>query len=335
MQDIAPYLLIIFSAFGGFLIAFYIRHKKSSREVLVCPLNSNCEEVIHSDYSRFFGIPVEILGLLYYGVIAVSYGFIIGLPEYVSPNLLYILFALSGGAFLFSLYLTFIQAFTLREWCTWCLTSAALSTIIFISSMVGSIQGVDIFLKNQREILIGVHVLAMAIGIGIATLTDILFFRFLKDFKISIFESDVLKILSEIIWFALAFILFTGLGLFFSDTATYLHSAKFLAKIVIVGVIIGNGAILNLYITPRFLMMFTDNKDLFESPRSTGLRRIAFALGAVSLVSWYSAFILGSMGSSRASFPVLLAGYGIILCGSLLVSQVLEMRFTRMREQSF
>ena len=140
MQDIAPYLLIIFSAFGGFLIAFYIRHKKSSREVLVCPLNSNCEEVIHSDYSRFFGIPVEILGLLYYGVIAVSYGFIIGLPEYVSPNLLYILFALSGGAFLFSLYLTFIQAFTLREWCTWCLTSAALSTIIFISSMVGSIQ---------------------------------------------------------------------------------------------------------------------------------------------------------------------------------------------------
>jgi hypothetical protein len=175
----------------------------------------------------------------------------------------------------------------------------------------------------------------MAIGIGSATLADILFFRFLKDFKISPWESDVFKTLSEIMWFALAFILFSGLGLFFSDTATYLHSAKFLAKTVIVGVIIGNGAILNLYITPRFLMMFTDNRDLFESPRSTGLRHIAFALGAVSLVSWYSAFILGSMESSRASFPILLAGYGIILCGSLLVSQVLEMRFTRMREQSF
>ncbi|OGZ94950.1 MAG: hypothetical protein A2847_02095 [Candidatus Sungbacteria bacterium RIFCSPHIGHO2_01_FULL_50_25] len=335
MQDVAPYLLIIFCAFGGFLISFYIRHKKSSREVLVCPLSSNCEEVIHSDFSRFFGIPVEILGLLYYGFLAVSYGFLIGVPEYAPLLFSYALLALSAIAFLFSLYLTFIQAFTLREWCTWCLTSAMLSTVIFLSSAVGASDGFASFLKTQREFIVVFHILSMAIGIGGATFTDILFFRFLRDFTISDWESDVLKVFSQVIWFALAIVILTGLGLFFGDAERYLHSSKFLAKMVIVGILVINGAALNLYITPRFLAMFSKSRELFESKNAVRLRRFSFALGSISLLSWYSAFILGSMRSSSVGVLQILSLYLFFLFGAVVISQIFEVRLTKKRNSSF
>lgn len=335
MQNIAPYLLIIFCAFGGFLISFYIRHKKSSREVLICPLNSNCESVIHSDFSRFFGIPVEILGFLYYGVIAASYGFITVFPEYAPPFFHYGLLSASASAFLFSLYLTFIQAFTLREWCTWCLTSAMLSTVIFLSSAAGASDGFASFLKAQKEFIAVFHVLGMAVGIGGATFTDILFFRFLRDFTISDWESDVLKVFSQVIWFALAIVILTGLGLFFGSAEEYLHSSKFLAKMVVLVVLVINGAALNLYITPRFLAMFSKNKELFESKSAVWLRRYAFALGSISLVSWYSAFILGSMRSFPIGALPLLSLYMLFLFGAVAVSQVFEARLTKKRNLSF
>ncbi len=325
MQNIAPYLLIIFSAFGGFLISFYIRHKKSSREVLVCPLNSNCEEVIHSDFSKFFGIPVEILGLLYYGVIAASYGFITAFPEYAPPYFHYILVSASAGAFLFSLYLTFIQAFTLREWCTWCLTSAMLSTIIFLSSVAGASAGFIAFLAGASQVLLVFYALAMAIGLGASTLTDISFFRFLKDGEISEWEFGVLRLFSEVIWFSLAIIILTGLGIFFGDIGRYAYSGEFLLKTVIIGVIVANGAALNLYVMPRILLS-AKSEDRGNEP-GRAVRKISFALGAISLVSWFSAFILGYIYLPLADVPRMLLIYVSLILSAVIVSQIIESRF--------
>ena len=129
------HLLIIFFAAGGFLIAFYIRHKKRHDEVLVCPLESNCEAVIHSRYSRFLGIPLELLGLLYYAVVAVSHALFLIFPAFNRGEPVIAVMVITVMAALFSLYLTFIQASKLKEWCTWCLVSALLCTIIFLASL--------------------------------------------------------------------------------------------------------------------------------------------------------------------------------------------------------
>ena len=70
---------IIFFAFFGFLLAYYLHHKKVEKaEVFVCPLRGSCSEVIESRYSKFFGVPVELLGMIYYAVIAVGYGLLLG-----------------------------------------------------------------------------------------------------------------------------------------------------------------------------------------------------------------------------------------------------------------
>lgn len=307
------------------MISFYIRHKKASREVLVCPLNSNCEEVIHSDFSKFFGIPVEILGLLYYGFIAASYGIILALPGFAPPYFHYGLVLASAAAFLFSLYLTFIQAFTLREWCTWCLTSAMLSTIIFLSSVAGASAGFIAFLADASQVLLIFYALAIAIGLGASTLIDISFFRFLKDGEISEWEFGVLRLFSEVIWFSLAIIIFTDIGIFFGDIGRYASSGEFILKMFIVGVVVANGAVLNLYVMPRILLSARKEDRGYEPGRA--LRKISFALGAISLVSWLSAFILGYMHLQLADVPRTLLIYVSLVLSAVIVSQVVESRF--------
>lgn len=130
-MPIATETIIIFIAFAGFLLASYIRHKKTAQESLTCPLNFKCENVIWSKYSRFLGIPVEILGLFYYGAISVFYGLALIFPNILIEPLIIAVFLASAAAFAFSIYLTLVQAIILKEWCSWCLVSAGFCLAIF------------------------------------------------------------------------------------------------------------------------------------------------------------------------------------------------------------
>ncbi len=139
MSQTSAYVLIIFLAFGGFLIARYIRHhKKNVQEALICPLRVNCDTVIHSDYSKFLRMPVETLGMTYYGLLAMSYGLIIIFPVLGIPLIVSGLLFATICAFIFSIYLTLVQAFILKNWCTWCLISASICAAIFIIDALSS-----------------------------------------------------------------------------------------------------------------------------------------------------------------------------------------------------
>ncbi len=116
----------------GFMLALYIYRTKRNATPLVCPLEGNCEQVVHSDYSKLLGIPVEILGLLYYGIMVVLYVCFAFFPLVLPIFASYAVLGLTITAFLFSVYLTAIQALVLKQWCTWCLFSAGICTIIFI-----------------------------------------------------------------------------------------------------------------------------------------------------------------------------------------------------------
>src|SRR5688572_27878305 len=108
-----PEVIGIFAAFVGFLIAAHIRGKKRSNEHLVCHVGSDCNAVVHSDFSKFFGVPVELLGMFYYGITAIGHGLLIAAPGFLPAWSALFLLTLSLIGFLFSLYLIFIQAFTL------------------------------------------------------------------------------------------------------------------------------------------------------------------------------------------------------------------------------
>lgn len=117
----------------GFIIAFYIHAKKVSKKKLICPRKSNCDTVIHSEHSKIIGIPVEVLGMLYYAAIAIAYPFI-SILGYWNEYVAIVVFTTTACAVVFSAYLVLIQAFVVKHWCAWCLSSAGISTAIFVLS---------------------------------------------------------------------------------------------------------------------------------------------------------------------------------------------------------
>ncbi len=127
------YLLIIFSAIIGFSVSFYIYFKKIHNEEIFCPINSDCNEVIYSRYSKvLFGVPNEDLGIGYYGLIAFSYTLFLFFGfETLTFHYIYTFTALL--AFIFSVYLTYIQVNKIKEWCTWCVLSTLTATTIFFT----------------------------------------------------------------------------------------------------------------------------------------------------------------------------------------------------------
>ena len=314
-------ILLIFLGFAGFFLAFYIHHKKMRHEHLVCPLRAHCQSVIHSQFSKFFGIPIEKLGMLYFASISIGYAALVA-THFQFPIMHYALFAASLAAFLFSCYLTFIQVATLKQLCTWCLVSATISTLIFALTFATTlspeygwifVDGLMAGLSGSRDVILAIHVFAMAIGLGSATITDLFFFKFLKDYRISHEESDVLNMISQVIWFAIGLAVITGVGVFLPNAQAYLENPKFILKVIVVGVIILNGALLNLYLAPKLLKITFHEEPKHKDGVLVRARRLAFVLGPVSIVSWYSAFVLGMLDRSPIDFGPLLAIYLMLL----------------------
>lgn len=333
MLNLLPYILIVLAAFAGLILTVYIFQKKRHHQPMVCPMGSDCGAVIHSEFSRFLGVPVELWGMVYYATIFATYVTFMLVPQALDWGLLFVVVPLSLGAFLFSGYLTFIQAFSLKQWCTWCLSSAGLSTLIFLltlSGLSGFVAGLVAVTIKYKMLILGLHLFGLAIGLGGSTISDLFSFKFLKDLRISEWEADVLRTISQIIWLGLAILVVSGVGLILTNPAHYFSSPKYLVNMIVISIVIINGAFLNLYITPKLMhISFGDTRQhmLGELRRD---RRLAYALAAISASSWYSAFILALLPSSVAGFRPLLTIYLAILVMALAGSQLVE-RFIAQR----
>ena len=126
------YMIIIITAFGGLSIAHLIHRKRRYSHQLICPIGADCDPVIYSKYARLFRVPLETIGAIYYTIIVLTYAAFQALPDLHSPGAALVLLELTTVALLFSIYLTCIQAFVLKQWCTWCLFSATICFVIFL-----------------------------------------------------------------------------------------------------------------------------------------------------------------------------------------------------------
>lgn len=321
MADII-FLITVVVSFLGLGIASYIYKTKRKKEVLVCPLEGSCDSVVQSSYSKFIGVPVELMGAAYYGVTGLGYLLIAidVIPYTPMISFLSVLFAVSGA--LFSLYLVAIQGFVLREWCTWCLGSAFISFLIAILSVYGSGLGFIPVLVEYKKVIIILHALAAALGVGGALITDIFFFKFLKDYRIAGSEAETLQTFSQIMWVALTGLLVTGALLFLTNIDGYLASSKFITKMLAVLVVGLNGGVLNLVISPRIQEITFGGKHAHHDGELARLRRVAFATGAISISSWLLVFVLGSLRSIPYTTGTGISLYVLVLLLAVVGSQV-------------
>jgi len=310
----SPTLFIALVSFLGLLLSLYIANTKRMSKPLVCPIGGHCDAVTHSDFSTFLGIPLEYLGIAYYGLATLAYLWLgvamisapVGLPFWV-----YIVTVL---AFFFSLYLTFIQGFVIRQWCTWCLVSAGITALMFF--LVASTSTLDwaFHVGEIMPILQFIVTLGLILGVGGTTIVDLLFFSFLKDLRISVEESSVIRTVTQVVWVGLAILLFSNSILYVGFPGLLANSAH-RASIFVLAIILANAVFLNLLVAPN-LVKISFKKTRERRPGELRfLRRFSFTLIAVSLVSWYALFVVYFLGNTSASLSSILGGYGLALLG--------------------
>jgi len=180
------------------------------------------------------------------------------------------------------------------------------------------------------------HIFALVLGLGGATLNDLFFFKFLRDFRIVDWEKIVLHTFSRIIWIGLTLFFISGLALFICEWERLIASSKFQLKLVVVSVIFGNGILLNMYIAPRLLELSYGEHAIFSSRSTLLAKRVAFAGGGISFVSWYGAFFLGMLDSLPFTFWQLLILYILaLLCaviGALTVEKHVALQATKHKQ---
>jgi len=122
----------------GTLDTVYLAYSHAFGVATVCPQVSSafkCDLVQNSIYSTLAGIPIAYLGLFGYAAMLITL-LLDGRVAFFTRRGALIVFGLSLFGFLYSGYLTLIEAFVLQAWCAWCLGSAALMTGIFSLSAV-------------------------------------------------------------------------------------------------------------------------------------------------------------------------------------------------------
>ncbi len=142
-EDVLIRFTLFALGFAGFLVARHIYEEKKAERPLVCPIKFDCNTVVHSDYSLFLGVKVEILGMLYYAFVTLSYLLFLFAPNTLPNVLLGMMVVFSLVGFLFSIYLVFIQIFVIKKMCSWCIVSAFICILIF-SLTILSYNFVDI-----------------------------------------------------------------------------------------------------------------------------------------------------------------------------------------------
>lgn len=283
------YAFIILAALGGFGVSFYIFYIKKNKGVLVCPTGSDCNAVVKSRYSKFLGVPLEYLGMAYYLIAASLYITFIFAPALLTILLPFAI-GLTAFAFLFSLYLIFVQAFLLKQWCIWCLLSAGLSIIIFIAALTGF----SLFLRFLGEItgfLQAMHEFGFILGLGGAIAALFLFAKFLADRDIDEKELKTLQMLYELIWLGLALTVVSQISFYVVEPERFAGSGIFLIQTTALFVAFLCSAALMIIFAP-FLALVPFSKEQQQSnPSFLGsLRRPTFLTGAAALSSWLFAF---------------------------------------------
>ncbi len=119
-------------AFGGFLDATFLTFHHYSSAKIGCPLFGGCDRVLQSKYATIGDVPISLFGAGYYLVVltlAVVY------LEKRLAKLIFGIAVLSGVGLLTSLYLVYLQAFVLRAFCFYCMTSFAITSLIALLSI--------------------------------------------------------------------------------------------------------------------------------------------------------------------------------------------------------
>lgn len=145
-------ILVVF----GLLVSGYLSYIKLGDYIgepveIVCTKSGafDCNAVQSSIYSVQFGIPIAWMGFTVY----VLLGLMILLRNrigFLRKYGLTMMFALSLFAWIYSMYLVYLQFFVIRALCQWCLMHEANMTILFITIVLWFFKSMNAEDEDQQ-----------------------------------------------------------------------------------------------------------------------------------------------------------------------------------------
>lgn len=127
------FISIVVVSFIGFLDSTYLTAQHYLGFELNCSVFNGCETVTTSEYSVVAGVPVALLGALYYFVLFIGMFVYFDLQD---KRVLRVLMLFTVFGFLASLWFLYLQIFVIKALCLYCLVSATTSTLLFVFGML-------------------------------------------------------------------------------------------------------------------------------------------------------------------------------------------------------
>ena len=122
------YVLAALLALFGLADALYLTIEHLTGQSVRCTILAGCSAVLSSPYAVVAGIPLAAVGAAaYFSVFSLA---VLTLFGYRQAGKL--LLALVIAMFAVSLWLIYLQAFVIREFCQYCLLSALITTILLV-----------------------------------------------------------------------------------------------------------------------------------------------------------------------------------------------------------
>ncbi len=117
----------------GLLIAGYLSYLKLAAAPAACVEAGpfDCNVVLNSQYSELVGIPIAYLGFAVYALIGLVLLFE-GKQAFLTQYGSLLIFGIGLFAWLFSMWLVYVQFFLLEALCPWCLSHETNFTLLFL-----------------------------------------------------------------------------------------------------------------------------------------------------------------------------------------------------------
>lgn len=119
-------------AIGGLAVAGYLAVENLQGNTGVCVGVHGCSTVQNSRYGEIFGIPISVPGFFLYGILLLAAVFSIRASSR-QPEVALAGFLGAVAGLLMSAYLTYLEAFVLDAWCSYCIVSALLMAGLFVT----------------------------------------------------------------------------------------------------------------------------------------------------------------------------------------------------------
>ena len=149
------------------------------------------------------------------------------------------------------------------------------------------------------------HIIGTVLGVGATTFAEIFYLKFLKDGEIDPFENDILKVFYRIIRLGLVILVFSGFGYLIVWRQNFLGPQVFFSD--------------------RFLIKITIILILLAAAFAMNFKLINLRVGStITIVSWYTAMILGIWRKIPFSYPILISAYVILTITTYFVLQFLK-----------